>query len=499
MEADRTLGRYHLLRRHARGGMAELFIAAADGVGGFRKVVLLKRILPEYAADPEFTRLFLNEARLAATLSHPNVVSVQDCGIADDEYYFTMEYVHGTDLRGLLREVSNREAPIPIEHVLTIGAGMCAGLHHAHEQRGPDGAPLQLVHRDVSPGNILVSYDGIVKIADFGIARAAAQTTITRQGALRGKLAYMSPEQAQGEPLDRRSDVFAIGLVLHELLTGRRCFSGDNELALLHQIVFQDVVSPAQERPGTPDALASLVMSALARQPADRPQTAGEMRASIEAIAASLGHPLSTSQLGAYVRELVPAGPDPRLDLESATPSDAAHREPSSKSRNDEAATSNETVEPTIQIRGAAPTRRRWAVAATVGLLTIGGGWWIASDAEDAAAADVSAPEPAPLARTPPVTDARRSPAAEAEPEAEAKPEAEAEPEAEPKPEPEPEIEVAATEAHASPTPEQETPAPDEPPPATKRPKPRTKAKKVRKRPTPRESTAPTRRPLIPG
>src|SRR5690606_23277729 len=194
------LGKYQLLRRIATGGMAELFLARATAIHGFEKLVVLKRILPQHAESEDFIRMFLAEARLAATLHHPNIVQVYDIGEEDNNnVFFTMEYVQGQDLRKLVRAARKAEKALPLEHILHIVMGIAAGLHHAHEKIGLDGRPLGIVHRDVSPSNVLVTYEGGVKIVDFGIAKAATAQTATIAGTLKGKIPYMSPEQCRGE------------------------------------------------------------------------------------------------------------------------------------------------------------------------------------------------------------------------------------------------------------------------------------------------------------
>jgi len=211
------LGRYRIVRRMAVGGMAEIFLARVEGLRGFERLVVCKRLLPQYAPNQNLVRMFLDEARLMATLNHPNVTQVHDVGEARGSYFFAMEYVHGEDLRTILRASTQRGEPLPIEISVGIIADAAAGLHHAHEKRGSDGAPLEIVHRDVSPSNVLVSFDGAVKLTDFGVAKWALQESRTRQGTLKGKCAYMAPEQCRGEAVDARSDVFALGILLYEL------------------------------------------------------------------------------------------------------------------------------------------------------------------------------------------------------------------------------------------------------------------------------------------
>jgi serine/threonine protein kinase len=299
-----TLGRYELLQRLAIGGMAELYLARATGIQGFQKLVALKRILPQYAVNDEFVAMFLDEARLAATLQHANIAQVYDIGQSDDALFFTMEFIHGEDVRSILKTSCRRAARVPIEHALAIIAGAAAGLHAAHEKTALDGRPLRIVHRDVSPSNVIVSYDGGVKIIDFGVAKAARRQRETRTGTLKGKIAYMSPEQCRGEEVDRQSDVFALGIVLYELSTGQRLFQGDNEFAIMQQIVTADAPPPSTRVAGYPSGLEAIVMKALARDKRRRYATAQALQLDLESYARAAGLVLSAVSLGDYMREL---------------------------------------------------------------------------------------------------------------------------------------------------------------------------------------------------
>ncbi len=213
-------GQYVLLRRIARGGMAEVFLAQQRGLEGFDRRVAVKRILPQLSDAPDFIKMFLGEAKLAAQLSHPNIVHIYDFGKVDDDYFIAMEYVDGVHAGQLAR--AGEPDRLPPAMVARLGADAAAALHHAHALRAPGGRPIGLVHRDVSPANLMVSFDGVVKLCDFGIAKAAALSDqLTNPGQVKGKYAYMSPEQTTGTPLDGRSDVFSLGIVLWELLTGK--------------------------------------------------------------------------------------------------------------------------------------------------------------------------------------------------------------------------------------------------------------------------------------
>jgi len=227
------LGRYEVIRLLSVGGMAEIYLARTEGVGRFEKRVVLKRMLPHFAIQPDYVRMFLAEARLAARLEHPNIVSVHDIGEETGNYHYAMEYVRGGDLRDLLRATARSGEMVPLGVAIGITLGVCAGLDHAHNAVDPDGRSLEVVHRDVSLSNVLVSFEGAVKVTDFGVAKMDEADRRTRTGTLKGKVAYMSPEQCRGLALDRRSDVFAIGILLYELVTCRRLFGGGGELVTL--------------------------------------------------------------------------------------------------------------------------------------------------------------------------------------------------------------------------------------------------------------------------
>src|SRR5262249_55810730 len=306
IDSGQRIGRYQPIRRLAVGGMAEIFLARLPGVGieGFEKLVVLKRILPQHALDPELLRMFLDEARLSATLTHPHVTEVYDVGQgdADEAPFFAMEYVLGANLRQIMQA---HAGPLPLPHAIGIVAAAAAGLHYAHEKRGPGGDPMHIVHRDVSPSNVLVSYDGAVKVSDFGIAKWAHQRTQTQDGALKGKFAYMSPEQCRGKPLDARSDVFALGTILYELTTGDPPFRAESDFDILNQIVSGSPQPPAWsgER-AYPAALSEIVLRALARRPGDRYPTAQALQVELEAFARAERLEVSTVALGAYMQSL---------------------------------------------------------------------------------------------------------------------------------------------------------------------------------------------------
>lgn len=296
------LGRYDILRTLARGALTDLLLGRATGPEGFARHVAIKRLREEHAQDPAVLEMFVNEARLAAALHHHNIVQVVDLGDGGGEPFFAMEYVHGVDLRTLLAHLGKRNEQLPIQHVVSIIAAAAAALHHAHDQRGPDGKPLGIVHRQVTPGNILVGFDGNVKIVDFGIAKAAIKRSETGAGVLRGIAPYMAPEQCAGQRVDRRSDVFALGIVLFELATVRRLFKGGNEFLTMSAVVNADVPRPSQYRRDVPAELEVIMLKALARDSLARFQTAGDMAEALDRIARVVGVGASTTQLANYLK-----------------------------------------------------------------------------------------------------------------------------------------------------------------------------------------------------
>lgn len=281
----KQFGKYTLLRRLAAGGMAEIFLALHRSMAGFEKLVVIKRILPSMNQNQAFIEMLLHEARIAATLSHPNIVQIFDVGQVDGTFFIAMEHIHGEDIQAIVRAMKKKElTEFPLEHTLSIVLGMCAGLAYAHEKRDLDGRPLSIVHRDISPRNIVVSFTGDVKIVDFGIAKSGVEPgEDTGSGQLKGKAPYMSPEQASGQPIDWRSDIFATGVMLFELTTGRRLFKGSSEFETLKLIVDKEYPRPSSIRADYPPALERIVMKALEKSREARYQSAREMQADLEA------------------------------------------------------------------------------------------------------------------------------------------------------------------------------------------------------------------------
>ncbi len=258
-------GQYKLLDRLAVGGMAELFLAQQSGPDGFEKPVVIKRIRPHLSRQPAFVRMFLNEARLAAQLNHPNIVQIHDLGKVGDSYYIGMEYLFGRDMRRVVPKAESLGIPFPMVYALKIASSVCEGLYYAHQKVDLYGSPLNIVHRDVTPENIFVCFDGTVKVLDFGIAKAANRVEQTRAGELRGKLSYLSPEQCLGKPLDHRSDIFSLGSVLYEWLTGFKLFTGESDVSVMRSIVDGKVYAPSYFRSDIPEPVEAILMKALER------------------------------------------------------------------------------------------------------------------------------------------------------------------------------------------------------------------------------------------
>ncbi len=280
---DDRFGPYELLDRVAIGGMAEVFKAKKTGVEGFEKVVALKRILPHLSDNKEFLDMFVDEAKMVAGLTHPNIVQIYELNRIDKSYYIAMEYVHGRDLRTIMRRAREKGLRMPLDLSLRVVSQVCAALEYAHRKKDDRGRPMDIVHRDVSPQNILISFEGDVKLVDFGIAKAATKASNTDRGALRGKLLYMSPEQAWGRTIDRRSDVFSLGIVLYEMVTETKPFIGAGTELTILELVRQCVITPAREvNPRVPEALDRVIMKALARDPNERFQDAGQMQRGLE-------------------------------------------------------------------------------------------------------------------------------------------------------------------------------------------------------------------------
>jgi hypothetical protein len=277
-----TLGKYELSKKIATGGMAEVWLARQTGPEGFKRSLVVKRILPHLADDPQFVQMLLNEAKIAARLTHPNIAQIYDLGLANGEPFIAMELVRGRNLGRLIRKSWSRGYWIAQAISLRIVADCCEALSYAHAMTDDDDRPLRIVHRDISPQNILISFDGSVKLVDFGIAKAADVACPTLSGQLKGKFAYMSPEQTTGKGLDYRSDIFALGLVLYELLTGVRPLQREGELATLAAAKLCQIAPPSSISEDVTPELDAMVMRALAPRPEDRYQDARELQMDLE-------------------------------------------------------------------------------------------------------------------------------------------------------------------------------------------------------------------------
>lgn len=278
MKKPSVFGKYLLLERVNVGGMAEVFIAKAFGVEGFERILAIKKILPTMAEDQEFITMFIDEARISVQLSHANIVHIHELGKYDETFFIAMEYVAGRDLRTILERYRRRGELMPTPQAVFVASKMCEGLDYAHRKKDARGQDLGIIHRDVSPQNILVSYEGEVKIIDFGIAKAANRMQKTQAGILKGKFGYMSPEQVRGMPIDRRSDIFAVGVILYEMLTGEKLFVGESDFSTLEKVRNAEVPLPSQLNPDIPPGLEKVLLRALAREPEDRYQWASDLQ-----------------------------------------------------------------------------------------------------------------------------------------------------------------------------------------------------------------------------
>ena len=295
-----TIGRYAIHDRLAAGGMASVHVGRLLAEKGFSRTVAIKRLHPQYALDPEFVGMFLDEARLAARIRHPNVVQTIDVVVDDAEVFLVMDYIEGDSLAHLFRATIARSERISPAHAVALIGPVLRGLHAAHEARDDHGDPLGIVHRDVSPQNVHVGTDGVPRILDFGVAKALGQSHTTQDGQIKGKLAYMSPEQIRGVGVDRRTDVFAASVVLWETLTGRRLFKGDGEANVMHLVLTQPIPPPSSVYPDLPPALDAVVMGGLARAVAGRYPTAEDMANALEDAVA----PTPTHKLSGWVKSL---------------------------------------------------------------------------------------------------------------------------------------------------------------------------------------------------
>jgi eukaryotic-like serine/threonine-protein kinase len=299
-----AIGRYEVVGQLATGGMAEILLGRLSGPSGFERTVVIKRILPHLARDQRFADMLTDEARIVGKIAHPNVVSVQELGREHDDLYLVMEYLEGESLGGLMRRLWSHGQSLGPALACHLIAETAAGLHAAHELVDSSGRSQELVHRDVTPQNVFVTYAGDVKLLDFGIAKAENRSTRTETGLVKGKFAYMSPEQCLGKPLDRRSDVFALGILLYELTTGRRLFKQTSELMTFRAICELPLTPPSALVPGYPRGLEAIVLGALARPLGQRTATAAELRRDLLRIVHSLGEHEPKERLASLMRSL---------------------------------------------------------------------------------------------------------------------------------------------------------------------------------------------------
>ncbi len=305
-----VLGRYNVLGKLTQGGMAEVYLANQCGPAGYNKLVVIKRVRPHLANDSDFVAMFVNEARLAALINHPNVVSIFDLGQEKTDWLLAMEFLDGRDMLQVGRACRQHNKAVPFDVTARIIADACAGLEHAHNLHGQDGQHLNLVHRDMSPENILITFEGSVKVVDFGIAKARDNAFRTQAGQIKGKLGYVAPEAILGKTLDARADIFAIGATLYLLLCGRPAFTGNNPMEIFEKSL-QPPTPPRQINSRVPEALETICLRCLAQDRDQRYATCGELRQALEAHLASSGRPLGPAQLAQFMKILFPAESDP--------------------------------------------------------------------------------------------------------------------------------------------------------------------------------------------
>lgn len=309
--SESLIARYELLGQLGRGGMAEVWLARAIGLRDFEKILVLKRILRDKSDDPRFIGMLRDEARVAATLDHPNIVHTFDVGLQGEELFISMEYLHGETVKSILAATRKAGEQMPLELAVQVAMGCAAGLHYAHEQTDSRGRPLNIVHRDISPSNVIVTHHSGVKLIDFGIAKAKSRKEQTAVGMLKGKAAYMSPEQCKGDELDRRSDIFALGIMMYEMTATVRPFEGESHLAIMHQICNENPRPPGEFRKGYPEPLARVVMRALERDPDKRHQSAFELLEELERVTRDTKLHALPGALARYLEHLFGPRPHP--------------------------------------------------------------------------------------------------------------------------------------------------------------------------------------------
>ncbi|MEO5767879.1 MAG: serine/threonine-protein kinase, partial [Polyangia bacterium] len=307
MKKPIPFGKYYLLERINVGGMAEVFRAKAFGVEGFERLVAVKKILPNIAEDEEFIAMFIDEAKIAVQLQHANIAQIFDLGKVEDSFFIALEFVRGRDLRAMFDRVRQRAEVMPTPQACFVVMQVCEGLDYAHNKRDGQGRELHLVHRDISPQNVLVGFEGEIKLIDFGIAKAAGKASKTQAGILKGKFGYMSPEQVRGLPIDRRSDIFSVGIVLYELLTGERLFMGESDFSTLEKVRNVEILPPSSYNKSIPEELERIALKALAKDPEDRYQNAIDLHDDLQAFLYTKGELYSRKDLAAWMKRMFPA------------------------------------------------------------------------------------------------------------------------------------------------------------------------------------------------
>ncbi len=427
------IGRYEVIRRLASGGMAEVFLAKVAGPMGFEKTLVLKRILPHLAEEPDFVEMFLSEAKLVAQLNHPNIVQIFDFGEADGAYYLAMEFVDGPNLRVLLKRTGALGALLEPQLCAKMISASCEGLAFAHEFRDPaTGHALGLIHRDISPDNILLSRQGAVKVTDFGIAKAVGYGPRTQSGVVKGKLAYMAPEQLRGQPLDPRADVYSLGVVLYELLTNHKPFDATTDAAIVAAILFEPLIPAIKRRPDLPGAVQRILDRGLAKDRNERYPSCLAFQAELERFIVSLGEPIGALDIARFINQLDSQAESPRpLSLDIAPPrrqeldaptvatnalrSQTRGKAVSLKSPQKGIAQPPESLDETALFERGLHARKRWFLMSLAGtmLLFLGGGGYIIMSNKPHPTPERSGRVPAPEAMLPVHVEL---PSAEAEP-----------------------------------------------------------------------------------
>ena len=392
-----TLGRYHVLGELATGGMAEILLARIEGPSGFTRPVVIKRILPHFARQPSFVTMFLDEGRIVAGIRHPNVVQVHELSTHDSELFLVMEYLEGETTSGLMKRLLATKEELELRLAAYVVAEVCAGLHAAHELEDDRGVKQSLVHRDVSPQNIIVTYDGHVKLLDFGVALVADRVTRTEVGNLKGKLQYMSPEQCAGQPLDRRSDIFALGIVLYELTTGRLLFKRESSAATIRAICDEPILPPSRLVPDYPPALEAICLRALAQSPEDRFSTCADMRAALlDGLRASAHDGDVASALSTVMRRIfADRVTEKRELLRRVKVGEGVSAVPAGEVDRDVELRTVQGSRSRSSMRKAAPRRKLVLAALLAASIAAGGAWWRAQQVPTKVAAPVVLAAPA--------------------------------------------------------------------------------------------------------